>query len=88
MNMRVPKVVVRAALPMLVTVLFALGGHAQTFSVLHSFSGGADGSEPSSGLTMDRAGNLYGTALFGGSNDFGVVFKMVQHNSSWIARPL
>ena len=88
MDTRVLSDGVRATLLMLVTVLFAVGGSAQTFRVLHSFSGGADGSEPASGLTMDRAGNLYGTALFGGSDGFGVVFKMNQHNSNWITAPL
>ena len=32
-----------------------------TFNVLHSFSGDADGGFPTAGLTMDKAGNLYGT---------------------------
>ena len=34
---------------------------AQTFTVLHSFSGGSDGTEPEAGVTLDRGGNLYGT---------------------------
>ena len=39
---------------------------AQTFTVLHNFTGRADGAEPSVGLTMDPTGNLYGTTLYGG----------------------
>jgi len=35
-------------------------------SVLHAFSGGADGLGGSSGLVQDWAGNLYGTAIAGG----------------------
>jgi uncharacterized repeat protein (TIGR03803 family) len=35
-------------------------------TVLHSFTGGADGSSPKAGLTTDAAGNLYGTAGYGG----------------------
>jgi uncharacterized repeat protein (TIGR03803 family) len=35
--------------------------------VLYSFSGGADGYEPSSNLIADGAGNLYGVTPFGGS---------------------
>jgi uncharacterized repeat protein (TIGR03803 family) len=49
-------------------------------TVLHTFTGGADGGVPDAGLS-DAAGNLYGTTLFGG--DFGncrsgrgVVFKL------------
>src|SRR5437762_8638090 len=36
-------------------------------SVLYSFTGGADGGEPYKGVTVDREGNLYGTAGTGGS---------------------
>jgi uncharacterized repeat protein (TIGR03803 family) len=39
------------------------GGWTET--VLHTFSGGRDGSAPSSGVTLDRAGNLYGTTIEG-----------------------
>jgi uncharacterized repeat protein (TIGR03803 family) len=35
-------------------------------TVLYSFTGGADGSEPSSGLVRDKKGNFYGTATYGG----------------------
>ena len=31
---------------------------AQTYAVLHSFSGGADGATPMAGLTPDAAGNF------------------------------
>lgn len=40
-------------------------------TVLHTFTGGADGANPVGGLTMDAAGNLYGTAEVGG--DLGCV---------------
>jgi uncharacterized repeat protein (TIGR03803 family) len=36
-------------------------------STLWSFTGGADGSEPSSSLVADSSGALYGTTTFGGS---------------------
>jgi uncharacterized repeat protein (TIGR03803 family) len=45
-------------------------------TVLHSFTGGADGSAPYAGLIRDSAGNLYGTTFAGGASDFGVVFKV------------
>ena len=54
-------------------------------TVLHSFTGGADGSVPQ-GLILDAAGNLYGTTNFGGYSGgdcaryyyagCGVVFKL------------
>jgi uncharacterized repeat protein (TIGR03803 family) len=49
-------------------------------SVLHSFSGRADGAFPSAGLVRDKSGNLYGTTSNGGdqtcSLGCGVVFKL------------
>jgi len=54
---------------------------AQTLTVLYSFTGAADGSFPESGVTLDGAGNVYGTTENGGSGNFncsgcGVVFKV------------
>ena len=64
--------------------------HAQTLTLLHSFSNGLDGSYPQAGLTMDRAGNLYGTTGSGGlpnhcvSFGCGTVFKLIYKNSGWL----
>lgn len=49
--------------------------HAQTFKVLHTFKGN-DGAGPDGTLTLDSAGNLYGTTYFGGKYTDGVVFKL------------
>ena len=45
-------------------------------TILYSFTNGNDGGNPYAGLVRDAAGNLYGTAFFGGSNGFGTVFKV------------
>jgi uncharacterized repeat protein (TIGR03803 family) len=45
-------------------------------TVLYSFTGGADGASPLAGVIRDPAGNLYGTAAFGGTAALGVVFKV------------
>jgi uncharacterized repeat protein (TIGR03803 family) len=45
-------------------------------SVLYSFSGGTDGSNPQSKLTSDAAGNLYGTTYYGGAYAGGTVFEL------------
>jgi uncharacterized repeat protein (TIGR03803 family) len=54
-------------------------------TVLHGFAGGSDGFGPASGLTMDLAGNLYGTTVSGGLGCGGIgcgtVFKMTPGSS-------
>jgi uncharacterized repeat protein (TIGR03803 family) len=44
-------------------------------SVIHSFAG-SDGGTPYAPLVVDAAGNLYGTATYGGSHQNGVVFEL------------
>jgi uncharacterized repeat protein (TIGR03803 family) len=46
-----------------------------TYTVLHSFDNTGDGYFIRGRLIQDRKGNLYGTALFGGANGDGTVFK-------------
>jgi hypothetical protein len=55
---------------------------AQSFTVLHTFTG-TDGAGPQARLTMDSAGNLYGTAAGGGSEGGGTAFKLSQKNGNW-----
>ncbi len=45
-------------------------------SVLHTFTLQADGGNPDAGVIRDPAGNLYGTATYGGADHSGVVFKI------------
>jgi uncharacterized repeat protein (TIGR03803 family) len=45
-------------------------------TVLHTFTGGPDGSTSYSGLIMDKKGNFYGTTEFGGAHNAGVVFEV------------
>jgi uncharacterized repeat protein (TIGR03803 family) len=47
-----------------------------TETVLHSFAGGTDGTNPSTGLIFDSAGNLFGTTPTGGASGWGVVFEV------------
>jgi uncharacterized repeat protein (TIGR03803 family) len=55
-------------------------GTAGDESVFYSFNGGADGCEPSGGVTFDSAGNLYGVTLTGGADfcnsGYGVAFEI------------
>lgn len=55
--------------------LSPVGNGQWTESIVHTFDNN-DGSLPSAGLTQDRAGNLYGTASGGGTNNDGVVFEL------------
>jgi len=44
----------------------------------------ADGGQPiQSGVTFDKAGNIYGTAAEGGANDYGVVFELSPAGTIW-----
>jgi uncharacterized repeat protein (TIGR03803 family) len=56
-------------------------------TVLYSFTSGADGGEPYKGVTVDRKGNLYGTAVTGGSGSCeggcGVVYKLTNSGGTW-----
>ena len=73
------------------TVVAGQAAQAQTFQVIHTFSGGVDGALPQVGVTIDGAGNLYGTASAGGGgecNAFGVggcgtVYKLQHRGSGW-----
>lgn len=55
--------------------------------VLYSFTGGADGGEPYKGVTLDREGNLYGTAVTGGSGSCeggcGVAYQLTKSGGTW-----
>jgi len=70
------------------------GAHAADYSVLHTFTGPpGDGGNPWSDLIEDKAGNLYGTTLRGGSTDYcggraplgcGTVFKLAPDGSETV----
>jgi uncharacterized repeat protein (TIGR03803 family) len=53
----------------------------QTLTVLHTFTGGTDGFQPYSGVTLDQAGNLYGTTT---EYYDGTVFQIKHRNGGWI----
>jgi uncharacterized repeat protein (TIGR03803 family) len=61
--------------------------HAQRLTVLHTFTG-PDGLTPYSGVTLDRAGNLYGTTYGGGASQLGTVYELKRHGSSYIHNQL
>ncbi len=67
---------------------------AQTFAVIHTFSG-IDGANPVAGLTIDARGRLYGTTQDGGHrNSFcpqqgcGTAFRLAAQDGGWTLTPL
>ena len=60
-----------------------------TEKILHTFSGGNDGTvQYGDQLTVDSSGNLYGEAWVG-PHDFGIVFEMVRGtNGNWTQKIL
>jgi hypothetical protein len=70
------------------TVMTSMSAQAQTFTVLHNFTGGADGEAPTAGLTPGGAGTFYGTASGDGLYGYGNVFKLVHHSGGWSLLPI
>ena len=50
--------------------------------VLYSFGTGTDGATPVSGVSLDAAGNLYGTTSLGGAYGYGTIFRLTP-GSAW-----
>lgn len=61
---------------------------AQNFQVIYNFTGGADGAYPSTGLTIDGVGNIYGTAFGGGTKGYGTIFNLDNDGSGWALAPV
>ncbi len=72
--------------PIVLALLFlatnALAG-AQTERAIHTFAGEPDGQEPYTTLVFDKAGNLYGTTIYGGTFNQGSIFKLTPSGFSW-----
>jgi len=67
------------------------GTTAWTATVLHSFSGGADGEVPTAPLIFDGAGHLFGTTTNGGQNNTGTIFELIPPaagKAAWTERVL
>jgi uncharacterized repeat protein (TIGR03803 family) len=64
---------------------------AQTYTVLHGFTGGSDGGSPQAGVTLGGAGTLYGTTTGGGMGENpgdGVAFQITHETGGWILAPM
>lgn len=62
-------------------------GSSPTEHVIWSFGKGQDASYPANGgLTADSAGTLYGTSLFGGTQNYGSIFALTPSGSGFTER--
>ena len=71
---------------LMLTVASTQAALAQSFSVIHSFTGGSGGAVPYTGVVVD-SGNLYGTTIYGGvvrnncPNGCGIVFQLTPNEN-------
>ena len=80
------------AVAVALTLIAIPSAQAQTFQVLHNFTGTLDGAYPWFGLAVDAGGHLYGTTRHGANpgcsdltgNGCGTVFRLARKNSNWI----
>jgi len=63
--------------------VFRLNRDGSAYTVLHRFTGGADGAHPYAGLIGASDGALYGTTTNGGTNNAGTVFKLNRDGSGY-----
>jgi len=78
-----------AALVSVFVAFLTVGARAQTFTILHNFTNGAEGGVPTSTLTADAAGNFFGTAAGGGGPyNYGTAFKLALKGPGWTLTPI
>ena len=61
------------------------GKNAGTYEekLLHSFTSNKTGELPSTGVTLDSSGNIYGTTSFGGEFDNGTVYELALSGTTY-----
>lgn len=75
------------AIVFLLAIVTSQGAQAQSFNVLHTFTGGNDGGNPSAGV-LYRSGSLYGTTWAGGAANDGAVYQLKHAGSGWTLNAL
>lgn len=71
------------AILLIALIGFAMtAAEAQTFTILHDFTGGADGYYPTAGLTFHGSGNLFGAA------GPVAVFQLRFEGTGWVLTPI
>jgi uncharacterized repeat protein (TIGR03803 family) len=87
MRLRAWSVTLASAVVGALALVAAPTAEAQPYNVIYNSTGGMDGANPHVGVTLDNAGNLYGTAYAGGAG-YGTVFKLTHKGSGWVLNPL
>lgn len=67
-------------------VLIGPAALAQTYTGLHSFTSGSDGSQPWD-IVLDRQGHIYGNT-YGGTDGSTSIYELKRSGNGWIAVPL
>jgi uncharacterized repeat protein (TIGR03803 family) len=63
------------------------GSYASTPITLATFNG-SDGAFPTDGVIMDADGDLFGTALYGGTDNWGTVFEIANIAGTYASTPI
>jgi uncharacterized repeat protein (TIGR03803 family) len=74
-------VALAVAIVFVLTVVASPAAQAQTFHVIHTFTGKTDGGWPRAGVTIDNSGNLYGTTYTYGAKGWGTIYRMKRTTS-------
>jgi uncharacterized repeat protein (TIGR03803 family) len=77
------KALTTVTLILIVTLVLATSA-AGDYKILYQFKNAKYGATPTGNLTLDAAGNLYGTTRYGGTHDYGTVFRLQPNpGGSW-----
>ena len=79
-----------AAMLLVVPILILMPtAQAQTFTVLHTFTGGPDGENPYAPVTLDSTGSLYGQTVSSyDDSQAGTIYKVTPRSYGWTFAPL
>jgi len=67
----------------------AAGGERWKEKIVHEFNNGKDGYNPSAGVILDAAGNLYGTTFNGGAYNVGMAYELTpESGGKWTEKIL
>jgi hypothetical protein len=72
-RLRAASTALALAIVFVLEVVAAQSAQAQTYSVLHTFTGGKDGGNSTADLVRDAQGNFYGTTSKGGASNVSSV---------------